>query len=490
MLHDPNIFCIFALELLIIMLMTENTTSTNRPLIEQMLDYAGKDLQNLMNDYPCLREICKGLEPAAYPAALFTGACFLGTLMTRCTYRFYHRPEELRRLNYGVYIIGDPGTGKSFATRLYNLLAGPIIRVSKEGENAINRYKRKYSEWEHGGQKGDGPTKPKALIRTHPARTSNKVFIEDMNNAVDIVDGEEMHLHLLSFDTELDNATLYQGEAWNNKLFMELKAFHNEMDGECFINGNLYPEFYVYWNYVYTGTPMALERRVNARNIGTGLSTRLAAIPMPSTNFKMMEFEHLEDAHLEPEEDKTLRMWAERLDKEHGELPIEKLVNEVYDWTSRRMEDAKDDDSKVEELICKRVPYYGINVTVPFIVMRHWDEWKQHHTLPIDDTDLYFCQLVCKIQLFCQRYFFGQYWESYFTMQKMGLSGVRQERHYSKKMKARYRALGNMFMVGDVINRCDVSQRNAEKMVERWKSEGYIIMRSYGLYEKVILDLM
>ena len=106
--------------------MTEATTH-NRPLIEQNLEYFGNEIQRLMSDFPCLREICKGLETAAYPAALFTGACFLGTLMTRCTYRFYHRPEELRRLNYGVYIIGDPGSGKSFATRLYNLLAGPII---------------------------------------------------------------------------------------------------------------------------------------------------------------------------------------------------------------------------------------------------------------------------------------------------------------------------------------------------------------------------
>ena len=101
--------------------MTEKTTP-NRPLIEQKLEYFGNEIQHLMSDYPCLREICKGLETAAYPAALFTGACFLGTLMTRCTYRFYHRPEELRRLNYGVYIIGDPGSGKSFATRLYDLL--------------------------------------------------------------------------------------------------------------------------------------------------------------------------------------------------------------------------------------------------------------------------------------------------------------------------------------------------------------------------------
>ena len=466
---------------------THNDTRSN---IEQEMEFYGKEIQDLMKDYPCLREVCKGLKLGAYPAALFTSACFMGTLLTRCTYRFYHRPEELRRLNYGIYIIGDPGSGKSFATRLYKLLAEPIIRVSKEGQNAINRYKRKYKEWMDNGQKGDGPSKPKALIRTHPARTSNKVFIEDMNNAVDIVDGKEMHLHLLSFDTELSNSIKYQGESWNSKQFMELKAFHNETDGECYVNSERISEFDVFWNYVYTGTPMALETKVNQRNIGNGLSTRLAVIPMPSTHFEMMKYETLEDTKEEPEEDKTLRMWAERLDKEHGELPIEKLVDEVYEWTKQAMADAEEVNSKPDETMCKRVAYYGINVSVPFIMMRHWDEWTQHRTLTIDETDLYFCQLICEIQFCCQRHFFTNYWISYFREQIISANCKRDTKHYSQKMKQRYRAMPNMFTKYDLMDKCGVEQRNAEKIIERWMKEGYIITRMYGAYEKVILDLM
>ena len=75
-------------------------------------------------------------------------------------------------------------------------------------------------------------------------------------------------------------------------------------------------------------------------------------------------------------------------------------------------------------------------------------------------------------------------------MQEQGLYGPRQERHYSKKMKLRYRSLPNEFTTNDLVYYCGVNQRNAEKIVERWKSEGYIVMSAYGLYEKVILDLM
>ena len=64
-------------------------------------------------------------------SALFVSSAFMGTLMTRTWYHFYHRPQDERRLNYCIFIIGDPGSGKSFATRLYKLLAAPIAASDK-----------------------------------------------------------------------------------------------------------------------------------------------------------------------------------------------------------------------------------------------------------------------------------------------------------------------------------------------------------------------
>ena len=83
----------------------------------------GAQIEALSKDFPLLKDITKGLKKNQFPAAMFVGGGLLMTLMTRCTYRFYHRPEELRRLNNSTLIIGDPASGKSFATRLFKLLA-------------------------------------------------------------------------------------------------------------------------------------------------------------------------------------------------------------------------------------------------------------------------------------------------------------------------------------------------------------------------------
>ena len=374
----------------------------------------GEKIEALFEDFPLLKDICKGLKRNQYPAALFVGGGFLMTLMTRCTYRFYHRPEELRRLNNSTLVIGDPASGKSFATRLYKLLTGPIAEADKIGKDAINTYRE---QMRTKGANKEKPKKPKVVVRIHPARTSNAQFIQDMVNAVEVVDDQPMQLHMLTFDTELDNTvTVQKGGSWIDKQSLELKAFHNEEDGQAYSNNDsILQDFVVTWNFIYTGTPNALKKKVNEQNFGSGLATRLSCIPLPATNFEMME----RDKKVDYESDERLKEWAAKLDKTKGELTVQKLVDELYDWTARRMADAKDNNSKADEMLLKRCAYHGLNFSAPFIVMRHWDQMHQDGQywcgeFETDETDWRLAELIVNIQYACQRHYFGAMAEAYF----------------------------------------------------------------------------
>ena len=410
----------------------------------------GEKIEGMFEDYPILKDVCKGLKRNQYPAALFVGGGLLMTLMTRCTYRFYHRPEELRRLNNSTLIIGDPASGKSFATRLFKLIASPIVAADKIGKDAINAYRE---QMRTKGANKEKPKKPRVIVRVHPARTSNAQFIQDMVNSVEEVDGQPMQLHMLTFDTELDNTVMVQkGGSWIDKQSLELKAFHNEEDGQAYSNNDsILQDFYVTWNFIYTGTPIALKKKVNEQNFGSGLATRLTCIPLPATNFEMMSRESTVDF----ESDERLKEWAGKLDRTKGELTVQKIVDELYDWTARRMMDAQENDSKADEMLLKRCAYHGLNFAAPFIVMRHWDKMRQDGTywcgeFETDETDWRLAELIVNIQYACQRHYFGAMAEAYFD-NKLRDASVNVRRN--QKTVDSFNRLPEEFTVDDVM-RC------------------------------------
>ncbi len=418
--------------------------------INQMLWEWGAQIEELSKDFPLLRDICKGLKRNQYPAALFVGGGLLMTLMTRCTYRFYHRPEELRRLNNSTLIIGDPASGKSFATRLFKLLASPIVAADKIGKDAINAYRE---QMRTKGANKEKPKKPKVIVRLHPARTSNAQFIQDMVNSVEEVDGQLMQLHMLTFDTELDNTvTVQKGGSWIDKQSLELKAFHNEEDGQAYSNNDsILQDFYVTWNFIYTGTPIALKKKVNEQNFGSGLATRLTCIPLPATNFEMMTREQ----NVDYDSDNRLKAWAEKLDRVKGLLSVDKIVDELYDWTARRMADAAENDSRADEMLLKRCAYHGLNFAAPFIVMRHWDKMKQDGNywcgeFETDEVDWRLAELITNIQYACQRHYFGALAEAYFD-NKLKDASVNVQRR-GKTIES-FNRLPDEFTVDDVM-RC------------------------------------
>ena len=447
------------------------------------LEEWAKELLEMAEYYPCLKELFLNVHPHKLPAVWFSSAALFGTLMTRAWYHFWYEPEIVRRLNYSIFIIGDPGAGKNIVEKFYKKIADPMIQSDKCLIDAVNRYKEGRTERTTStkAQKGEALKRPVVGIRVHPARTATGEFIRHMNAAIETVQGVPLNLHMFSFDAELDNVTKQnKGGDWKDREILELKAFHNEEDGQMYANQeSVTGMFNVFWNFIYTGTPYALHRKVNQRNFGTGMSTRLAVIPLPDKGLAKRK------QTVDPNANETLKTWAYRLDRVEGEIPIEPLNDETYDWQSSRMEIAEFNGDKADRTLLKRIPYYGIGISLPFILMRHWDEWQENHTLTMDDRDKRLCRLAMEIQYKCQQFFFGEMAFNYFADQNKEFVQRRRTTRYDEC----FRKLPDEFKTQQFKDCFHTNDSATSRALKRLKADGLIEKLSYGAYRKLVQEL-
>ena len=447
------------------------------------LEEWAKELQEMAEYYPCLKELFLNVHPHKLAAVWFSSAALFGTLMTRAFYHFWYEPELVRRLNYCIFIIGDPGAGKNIVEKFYKKIADPMIQADQCLIDAVNRYKEGRTERSTStkAQKGEALKRPVVGIRVHPARTATGEFIRHMNAAVEIVQGQPLNLHMFSFDAELDNVTKQnKGGDWKDREILELKAFHNEQDGQMYANQeSVTGMFNVFWNFIYTGTPYALHRKVNQRNFGTGMSTRLAVIPLPDKGFANRH------QQVDPSANETLKTWAYRLDKVEGELPIEPLNDETYEWQTNHLEIAEFNGDKADRTLLKRIPYYGIGVSLPFILMRHWEEWQESKTLTMDDRDKRLCRLAMEIQYRCQQFFFGEMAFNYFADQNKEFVVRKRSTRYSEC----FRKLPDEFKTQQFMEVFGCSNPTASRAIIRFQEDQVIEKVKYGLYRKLVNEL-
>ena len=442
-----------------------------------------EELQEMAEIYPCMKELFLNAHPHKLPAILFSSAALFGTLMTRAWYHFWYEPELVRRLNYCIFIIGDPGAGKNVIEKFYKKIADPMIQADQILIDAVNRYKDGRTERTTStkAQKGEALKRPVVGIRVHPARTATGEFIRHMQAAVENIQGQPLNLHMFSFDSELDNVTKNnKGGDWKDREILELKAFHNEQDGQMYANQeSVTGMFNVFWNFIYTGTPYALHRKVNQRNFGTGMSTRLAVIPLPDKGTAKRH------QQVDPQANEALTTWAYRLDKVEGEIPIEPLNDETFDWQSAHMEIAEFNGDKADRTLLKRIPYYGIGISLPYIVMRHWEEWQESRKLTMDEVDKRLCRLAMDIQYKCQQFFFGEMAFNYFADQNKEFVQRRRTTRYDEC----YRKLPEEFKTQQFMDCFGCSQSAASRSLLRLIDDKIIERVKFGLYKKVHAEL-
>ena len=444
------------------------------------------EIEALFNEYPCLREVCQPHPRRLWPFLLFASAAMMGTCMTLCYYRFYADRSKRFRLNYIILGVGDPASGKGTLDRLQELLLAPIIESDKLADDATNSWKEMK---DNAATNHDTKARDKIYNRMFGPRASNGEFIRSMINCKTLVDGEEMNNHLVTVDSEKDNSiNMSKSGGWQNRDIMVLKSFHNEFDSQHYQNNqSVSGRFRIYWNQIETCTPPTAKRLVNERNFNTGLDTRMATIPMGKPDFDMMPLEG-DDGQSLIAANQTLLDWSYRLDQRRGELPLWPLVEHVHKWCDERRAIAEfNDKDQADWLLIKRVPYYGINISAPYIDMRHWEEREKTGTYAIDDTDRRLCDLVLDIQYRTQLHYYYDLHRLYYDNQ---LRDAAQQRRRTNKFIECFRQLPDEFTTEQFAQVFGYANtRSGQKTLERLIEDKVIERRMRGNYKKLVSEL-
>ena len=432
---------------------------------------------------PPYSDACRAVERHNWLGAVFAAGAMYCTLMTRCWY--YHFNGARQRMNPQVLIIGEPASGKSFAKELDDQIMCAMRAQDEEVRAAETRYKQEQKKrgTSSKAQKQDALVEPEGMIRYLPTKTSNNIFFRRLKRAKEIVEGEQMNLHLYMFDSELDSSISAQsGGAWIGKHDLELKAFHNELSGVDYANNDSINDILpVFWNSVTTGTQISLYKKFTLRNINDGLCSRVAIFPMKTARYKMVK-----KKVMDIQANEAMKLWGFKFEELHGELPIERLTDHVYDLCDLSAQEAEAADDHVLDYLRKRAVFYATWLTIPRIVARQYDSFKKTRKLDINDDDLKFATLIYDAVIYFQDHFFGQ------MLQDSWENAAREyvPRRKNSKNSDAYRALPDTFSPKEVMAILNLESTAARQQCQRWLVHGFVERLKQGKYKKIIKDIM
>lgn len=454
------------------------------PLAVLPFDRWCDQIEGFFDVYPCLREVCEPHPRRLWPFLLFASAAMLGTCMDLTYYYFYANEGERQRLNYIIWGVGDPASGKHCLQRICDLLLAPIIAEGALADESTNGWKETDAAK---GQNKDHDIRPAIYNRMFGYRSSNSEFIRSMANCKEEVDGEMMGRHMVTCSSEKD-VEIGKAGSWISRSTAVLLSFHGEWDSQHYSNKqSVSGRYRVFWNQIETFCPITLPKLVNERNVNSGLDTRTCTIPMGRDDFKIMPLRRKEDSKIDAYNE-TLKQWAYKLDQRRGELPLWPLVEHVHEWLDQRRAIAEfNDEDRADWLQLKRIPYHMINVSAPWIDMRHWQERESTGTYTIDATDLALSDLVGDIQYRTQHFWYYELHRLYYDNQ---LKDAAQQRRRTNKFQECFRLLPDEFTTEQLSKTFGyANNRSAQKTMQRLEADKAIERTMRGHYKKLVSEL-
>ena len=397
-----------------------------------------------------------------------------------------------------TYIIGEAASGKGDYREIDRLIMEPLRQADERGRKAEEAYQEKMKQLSVSkAKKDDVPEEKHFAVRYLPTDTTLKQKLERCRYALAQFGAEQRQVACYNFETELSSKINYEKNSWNSSQDFDKKSFDCEMTGSesrsSMTTNGLVNAFF---NFVVTGTPDALQKKINARNCLDGLPTRLLMGIQPPSGYRMIERSRRRrpdkdsdflrtvgnklmqcgwDVNLE-QECNVPKAWQDRLGKKTS------FADALYWWGQQKALTCELEEDKIGNYFRKRAPMIAVKLGVVDAIMNSLDSFVDEGQINLNFSSIELAIHLCDYIFESQIWYFGNLIEE--SLDSSAISGLKYEN--TKKVRG-YNELPQTFKIEDVEKVFNISRKSASNYCSFWRQNGYIDkVGTRGNFKKII----
>ena len=419
-----------------------------------------------------------------------------GTYLSGCRLRNWYDGSDLF-LTFMTYIIGEAASGKGDYRELDRLIMEPLRQADSRGRKAEEAYQEEMKRLSVSKtKKDDVPEEKHFAVRYLPTDITLKQKLERCRYSLAQFGAEQRQVACYNFEAELSSKINYEKSSWNSSQDFDKKSFDCEMTGSesrsTMTTNGLVNAFF---NFIVTGTPDALKKKVNLRNCLDGLPTRLIMGIQPSSGFKMVERSRRRrtdddmdwlrtvgnklmecgwDVDLE-QKCKVPKDWQSRLGKTTS------FADALYWWGTQKAFACELEKDEIGNYFRKRPPMIAVKFGVVDAIMNSLDSFHESGKLKLNFSSIELAIHLCDYIFESQIWFFGHLIEE--SLDSNAISGLKYE---NTKMIKGYNELPEVFSTEDIMKAFNISRRSAQNYTSSWKVSGYVEKEVKGTFKKKI----
>ena len=445
---------------------------------------------------PVWAPVCSVLPRYSRLNGILAAGSMFGTLLSGCRLLNWYDGSDLA-LTYMTYIIGDAGTGKGDYRELDRLIMEPLRLEDARGRKAEENYQAEMKRLQMAkAKKDDIPEEKHFPVRYLPTDTTLKQKLERCMDALNTFGTEQRQGACYNFESELSSKINYEKSSWNSSQDFDKKSFDCELTGSesrsSMTRNGLVPAFF---NFVVTGTPDALQKKITLRNCLDGLPTRLIMGVQWGQKYQMLKRE----MRRRPDKDSDwLRTVGNRLLRCGWDVNLEQRVavpkrwqdhlgkstsfaDALYYWGKQKAFALSLEDDSLGDYFRKRPPLIAVRLAAVDAIMNSLDTFEETGKLNLKFSSIELALNLADYIFESQLWFFGKLVED-------ALNGVPVQGGNKRSMKRieAFNSLGENFTTNEVMNILNLVRASAHNLVSKWKKEGYVEKVSTNTYKKLV----